>query len=91
MFYSFFVKRTINLYTLIYIMKNSVHSNFLGTKKTKKIQIVNILVTAHRWFSCSSTGLSNGRSLVQLWPDQHTGSLHNRGESADFVITSANG
>ena len=24
-------------------------------------------------------------------PDQHTGSLNNRGESAAFVITSANG
>ena len=37
------------------------------------------------------TGLSRGRSRVQLRPDQHSGSLNNWGESAAFVITSANG
>ena len=47
--------------------------------------------TAHRWLSWLSTGLSRGRSWVQLRPDQHSGSLNNWGESAAFVTTSANG
>ena len=47
--------------------------------------------TAHRWLSWLSTGLSRGRSWVQLRPDQHSGSLNNWEESAAFVITSANG
>ena len=37
-----------------------------------------------------SIGLSRGRSWVQLRPDQHSGSLNNWGESAAFVMTSAN-
>ena len=47
--------------------------------------------SAHRWLSWLSTGLSRGRSWDQLRPDQHSGSLNNWGESAAFVITSANG
>ena len=45
----------------------------------------------HRWLSWLSTGLSRGRSWVQLRPDQHSGSWNNWGESAAFVTTSANG
>ena len=48
-------------------------------------------LTAHRWLSWLSTGLSRGRSRVQFRPDQHSGSLNNWGESAAFVTTSANG
>ena len=51
----------------------------------------NRLCTTHRWLSSLSIGLSGGRSWVQLWPDQHSGSIDNWGESSAFVITSANG
>ena len=33
--------------------------------------------TVHRWLSWLSTGLSRGRSRVQLRPDQHSRSLNN--------------
>ena len=43
-------------------------------------------LASHRWLSWLSTGLSRGRSWVQLRPDQHSGSLNNWGESAALVI-----
>ena len=53
-------------------------------------KITSLTSIAHRWLSWLSTGLSRGRSWVQLQQDQHSGSLNNWGESAAFVITSAN-
>ena len=50
-----------------------------------------ILSTAHWWLSWLNTGLSRGRSWVQLRPDQHSRSLNWWGKSAAFVMRSANG
>ena len=45
--------------------------------------------------ACSSLGCAlgcyTGSHEFETWPDQHSGSLNNWGESAAFVISSANG
>ena len=63
----------------------------LSLKQSVALRWLSWCVTAHRWLSWLSTGLLRGRSWVQLRPDQHSGSLNNWGESAAFVIISANG